>query len=853
MALKERISEEDLALLEVIEDPIWCGEFLRQTANGEMNRELWPKGDPFKYRWYQKDILSDTSPYISICAGRAVGKCSPATERVYTTEGYKTIRELLELPSFNTFALDDKGELVIRRAKAYPDKESPVYAVETESGKRVETTLKHPYLTREGWKKLKDLQVGDEIAVATSLPPLHNAHAFEWHELRWFGYYCFQKRLTVEAPLKLRYRKQVAEMRLIAKKFDGRLEINDRTVRLARKTKYAFLRNNATWLIKELGYKNAGINGVRYLTPQIIALPNEALQVFIEALFSQYADLSLTAVSISYPYRGMIDQLQEILLRFGIESRIKKNAEGYTLSLLDSAAIYKFYTTFNLPGVAVQNIPLPPPTTNETPNLRFEQITKIVCTSRSTKTYAIYVYKDHNYISSNVYVHNSLVLEDKIVYEIINADKEFPVTKEQLLTTANQAQLNPILDRIITRFSSGKFLQSFIQNQINKSQGTLKSPIWGFTFTARIAAGKGESNLVGLHLPRIKTDEAQLFSMAAYTQMIPSLNTWEPKTQVLVTGVPNGMRNTILYAADQRIGKFKKYRIPSHNNPYYSRQDDRDNIKRFGGENADEYRQLVLGQHGAAAQQVLGADSIKRESYDFYSYRYTGTNKARGETYQYVLERPKLPEGLVEVIAVCDFGYVDPTVINIIGRDKKGISRVYIRYRLQRIDFPLQEQIINWLDDEYKFHRLGFDIGAGGSGAALMQGLCSREEYKHKKFERRISGYNNSEAIVIGKDETTGSDIRKDTKSVGTEELVKRIEEGDLVFSELDAEGTAELEKLAKQKSLNGVDRYFILADSGKGKSSADHIYSSLLIWGLMVRESYGKRKKKLGRSSGIM
>jgi hypothetical protein len=75
VALKEKtLDEADLALLEILEDPVLCGTFLRQTANGAVNRELWPKGKPFEYRPYQAMILSDESPYISIAAGRAVGK-----------------------------------------------------------------------------------------------------------------------------------------------------------------------------------------------------------------------------------------------------------------------------------------------------------------------------------------------------------------------------------------------------------------------------------------------------------------------------------------------------------------------------------------------------------------------------------------------------------------------------------------------------------------------------------------------------------------------------------------------------------------------------------------------------------
>lgn len=124
--------------------------------------------------------------------------------------------------------------------------------------------------------------------------------------------------------------------------------------------------------------------------------------------------------------------------------------------------------------------------------------------------------------------------------------------------------------------------------------------------------------------------------------------------------------------------------------------------------------QLVLGRHGSAAEQVLNADSIKRQSFDFYSYRFTSNNKVRGETYQQVVDRPRLPEDVTIVYLSVDPGYVDPTVMNIWGQDKKGIWRNYVRYRTQRIDYPEVEKIINWLDDEYHFAQIGIDIGAGG-------------------------------------------------------------------------------------------------------------------------------------------
>ena len=309
------------------------------------------------------------------------------------------------------------------------------------------------------------------------------------------------------------------------------------------------------------------------------------------------------------------------------------------------------------------------------------------------------------------------------------------------------------------------------------------------------------------------------------------------------------MRTTILYQADQKLGKYKKYRIPSHNNPYYSRQDDTDNIKRYGGESADEYQNLILGRHGAAAEQVLSADSIKRQPFDFYSYRFSNNNKVKGETYEQVFDRPRLPQDLTSVYASIDPGFIDPTIINIWGKDKKGIWRNYLRYRTQRIDYPEVERIINWLDDFYHFSLIGIDIGAGGNGESLLQGLSSRAEYKSKQYDKRTVGINFGESVVVGRNDVNNADIKKDVKAVGTEELIRRIEDAEIIFSEVDAEGTSELERIGKQKGINGVDKYFIMSDSGKGKSGQDHHYASCIVFAMMIRDVSGKKRKKLGRS----
>lgn len=63
--LIERLTEEELALYEVLRHPVWCYEFLSRLESEE---------SVFEFTSYQKEILLDFNNMVSIRAGRAVGK-----------------------------------------------------------------------------------------------------------------------------------------------------------------------------------------------------------------------------------------------------------------------------------------------------------------------------------------------------------------------------------------------------------------------------------------------------------------------------------------------------------------------------------------------------------------------------------------------------------------------------------------------------------------------------------------------------------------------------------------------------------------------------------------------------------
>lgn len=69
MAVAEKVSQEDILLLEILKNPVLCTEFIYNIDRIEEDVK-----SEFEWSWYQKEFLCDFNPYVSLCCGRAVGK-----------------------------------------------------------------------------------------------------------------------------------------------------------------------------------------------------------------------------------------------------------------------------------------------------------------------------------------------------------------------------------------------------------------------------------------------------------------------------------------------------------------------------------------------------------------------------------------------------------------------------------------------------------------------------------------------------------------------------------------------------------------------------------------------------------
>ena len=104
---------------------------------------------------------------IIIAARPSMGKCLAADAEIVLEDGsLVTIEEVYHHQSARLLTLNDNWKLSFTEPSAFVDDGiKPVFRVTTKLGRTVESTITHPFLTFDGWRKLGELNVGDKIAV----------------------------------------------------------------------------------------------------------------------------------------------------------------------------------------------------------------------------------------------------------------------------------------------------------------------------------------------------------------------------------------------------------------------------------------------------------------------------------------------------------------------------------------------------------------------------------------------------------------------------------------------------------------------------------------------------------------
>jgi replicative DNA helicase len=143
------------------------------------------------------------SDLIILAARPGVGKCmaawtlidDPATGARLTIEEYVKRR----LPC--VYGVSERGDVRATAVSDWIDSGvQPCYRVRTRTGRMVEVTGHHPFLTVNGWTPLHDLSVGDSIAVPRAVPTFGNDERWPIEMVRLLAYFIAEGGLTSSSP-----------------------------------------------------------------------------------------------------------------------------------------------------------------------------------------------------------------------------------------------------------------------------------------------------------------------------------------------------------------------------------------------------------------------------------------------------------------------------------------------------------------------------------------------------------------------------------------------------------------------------------------------------------------------------
>ncbi len=143
------------------------------------------------------------SDLIILAARPAVGKCLTAHTLIDDPETGErlTIEECVRRQQKSVFGISAEG--VVRRTVITDWIDSgvqPCYRVTTRSGRMVEVTGHHPFLTVHGWTPLHDLAVGESIAVPRAVPAFGADESWPVELVRLLAYLIAEGGLTDRSP-----------------------------------------------------------------------------------------------------------------------------------------------------------------------------------------------------------------------------------------------------------------------------------------------------------------------------------------------------------------------------------------------------------------------------------------------------------------------------------------------------------------------------------------------------------------------------------------------------------------------------------------------------------------------------
>ncbi|MEX1175325.1 MAG: replicative DNA helicase, partial [Mycobacterium sp.] len=235
------------------------------------------------------------------------------------------------------WSIDDRKRMVARpMANVFPSGRKEVFTLRLASGREVEATANHPFMTFDGWTPLGELGVGDRVAVPRRVPEPVQTQRMADSEVIMLAHMIGDGSCVKRQPI--RYAsidvENLAAVTQAATHF-GITAVRDdypaarvTTLRLPAPYRLTHGKRNpiAAWLDR------LGLFGKRsyekFVPPEVFALPNDQVALFLRHLWATDGSVAWDAkqrqgrVYYASTSRRLIDDVMQLLLRLGVNARI---------------------------------------------------------------------------------------------------------------------------------------------------------------------------------------------------------------------------------------------------------------------------------------------------------------------------------------------------------------------------------------------------------------------------------------------------------------------------------------------------------------------------------------------------
>ncbi len=141
------------------------------------------------------------SDLVVLAARPAMGKCLSADAEITLSDGsVRTIEQIVETRKARLMTLGKDLKFSWTQPSAFiDDGVKPVFEVTTRLGRKIKTTITHPFLTMRGWQSLGELSVGSHIAVPRRIP-VFGDEPLGAHRVKLLAYMLGDGNLTNTSP-----------------------------------------------------------------------------------------------------------------------------------------------------------------------------------------------------------------------------------------------------------------------------------------------------------------------------------------------------------------------------------------------------------------------------------------------------------------------------------------------------------------------------------------------------------------------------------------------------------------------------------------------------------------------------